>query len=164
MNSTYWIRHTWMTAVLVGLLSCSALAQRKNIALHKPVWTSSTDTKFQPRYITDGKISRDSKWQAGTTKAPHVVEVDLQHYYDITGLAVHSGLKDDEKKPDEMTQAAGFWSAKNFKLQYWDDANWTDLPRAEVHENRLVHATFDFAPAITTSRIRLICDDGEAIN
>ncbi len=159
-----WTRHTVMTALLVALVGCYATAQVKNIALHKPVWASSSNDAFPPAKITDGKISRHSKWQAGTTKAPHVVEIDLQHYYDITSLTVHSGLKDDEKKPDEMTQAAGFWSVKNFKLQYWDDANWTDLPRAEVHENRLVHATFNFKPTITTSKVRLICDDGEAIN
>lgn len=161
---TNWIKQTLIAVLLTGLVNSYGIAQPKNIALHKPVWTSSLDKQFSPQYITDGKISRDSKWQAGTTRAPHIIEIDLQQYYDVTGMVVHSGIKDDEKKADEETQAAGFWSVKNFKLQYWDDANWTDLPRAEVHENRLVQAPFDFNPAITTSKIRMICDDGEAIN
>jgi hypothetical protein len=71
---------------------------------------------------------------------------------------------DSEKKPGEMTQAAGFWSIKNFKVQYWDDANWTDLPGSEVHENRLTTVVFTYKPAVTTFKIRLVCDDGEPIN
>jgi hypothetical protein len=77
---------------------------------------------------------------------------------------VHSGIADNEKKASEMNQAAGFWSVKNFKMQYWDDANWSDFPKAEIHENRLVAASFKFKPAVTTFKIRLVCDDGEAIN
>jgi hypothetical protein len=152
-------------SILVLLVSSWATyAQQVNIALNKPVTTSSEDKAFPAKKITDGIISRSSKWQAGTNKAPHIVEIDLLKYYNITELVVHSGILDSEKKADEMTQAAGFWSAKNFKMQYWDDANWTDFPKAEIHENRLASASFKFAPAVTTFKIRLVCDDGEAIN
>jgi hypothetical protein len=139
-------------------------AQETNIALHKPVSVSSVDKANPAKNVTDGVISRTSKWQAGNNKAPHILEIDLQKYYNITRLIVHSGITDQEKKADEMSQAAGFWSVKNFKLQYWDDANWTDFPKGEVHENRLVAASFNFKPAVTTFKIRLVCDDGEAIN
>ena len=139
-------------------------AQQNNIALHKPVSVSSEDQAYPAKNITDGVISRTSKWQAGNGKAPHVLEIDLQKYYNIHRIVVHSGITDQEKKPDEMTQAAGFWSVKNFKMQYWDDANWTDFPKTEVHENRLVAAGFSFNPAVTTFKIRLVCDDGEPIN
>ncbi len=150
-------------------LSAAVMAQdqpavQMNIALHKPVFASSEDQAFPAKNVTDGAISRRSKWQAGTNKAPHLLEIDLQRYYNIDELVVHSGITDAEKKPDEMTQAAGFWSAKNFKMQYWDDANWTDFPKAEVHENRLTAVSFKFKPAVTTFKIRLVCDDGEAIN
>jgi hypothetical protein len=139
-------------------------AQQVNVALHKPVWASSEDKLFPAAKITDGIISRNSKWQASTGKAPHTIEIDLGKYYNVTDLIVHSGISEKEKKADEMTQAAGFWSVKNFKLQYWDDANWTDFPKAEVHENRLVDARFSFAPAVITYKIRLVCDDGEPIS
>ncbi|WP_345955784.1 discoidin domain-containing protein [Mucilaginibacter sp. PAMB04168] len=141
-----------------------AYAQQNNIALHKPVLASSESKAFPASRITDGVISRNGKWEAGTSKAPHTVEIDLKKYYNITAITVHSGITDQEKKQDEMTQAAGFWSVKNFKLQYWDDANWTDFPKGEVHENRLVAAAFPFKPAVTSYKIRLICDDGEPIN
>ena len=144
-------------------LSFDTRAQ-ENIALHKPVSVSSEDQAFPAKNITDGKINRTSKWQASTNKAPHIVEIDLKKYYNINELIVHSGITDQEKKPNEMTQVAGFWSVKNFKLQYWDDANWTDFPKAEIHENRQVAASFKFKPTVTTFKIRLVCDDGEAIN
>lgn len=150
--------------LLLLFSSFAAYAQHANIALYKPVSVSSEDKTFPAKNITDGIISRNSKWVAGNNKAPHLVEIDLQKYYNINKLVIHSGIADAEKKPDELTQAAGFWSAKNFKMQYWDDANWTDFPKAEIHENRLVSASFELKPAVTTFKIRLVCDDGEAIN
>lgn len=152
-------------SILLSLFSSfTVYAQHSNIALHKPVSVSSADKNFPAKNVTDGIISRNAKWQASTNKAPHILEIDLQKYYNITELIVHSGITDAEKKPTEMNQAAGFWSAKNFKMQYWDDANWTDFPKAEIHENRQVAASFKFEPAVTTFKIRMICDDGEAIN
>ena len=122
------------------LISCAAYSQETNIALHKPVAVSSEANGFPASNIVDGKISRNSKWQAANGKAPHIVEIDLKKYFNISEIRVHSGITDAEKNADEMNQAAGFWSAKNFKMQYWDDANWSDLPKSEVHENRLTSA------------------------
>lgn len=151
----------WALFLLVRSFS---MAQPTNIALHKPVLVSSEAPGFPAANIVDGTISRTSKWQAANGKAPHVVEIDLKKYHTVQELRIHSGIPDSEKRPDEMTQAAGFWSVKNFKLQYWDDANWSDFPKSEIHENRLTTVVFTYQPAITTSRIRLVCDDGEPIN
>lgn len=152
--------------LITGLVTVNnqVFAQQHNLALKKTVQVSSEDSAHPAKNITDGKISRNSKWQASSGKTPHVIEIDLQKYANVTEIIVHSGILDQEKKSDEMVQAAGFWSVKNFKLQYWDDANWSDFPKAEVHENRLIAAGFKFSPAITTYKIRLICDDGEPIN
>ncbi|WP_316810948.1 discoidin domain-containing protein [Pedobacter heparinus] len=141
-----------------------AFAQQQNIALHQEVTVSSEAAGHPAGNMVDGKISRSSTWKASSGKAPHIVELNFNKYYNISEIRIHSGITDQEKKPDEMTQAAGFWSVKNFKLQYWDDANWTDFPKAEVHENRLVAAGFSFIPAVTTFKIRLVCDDGEPIS
>jgi hypothetical protein len=146
------------------LISAPGFSQQKNLALGKPVTVTSEAKGFPATNMVDGKISRTSKWEAANSKAPHIVEVDLQKYCNISEIRVHSGIMDSEKRPDEITQAAGFWSVKNFKLQYWDDANWSDFPQSEVHENRLTSAVFTYKPAITTFKIRLICDDGEPIS
>ena len=103
--------------ILLLIIGFAGFAQQKNIALHKPVSVSSEDKNYPAKNVTDGIISRSSKWQAGTNKAPHILEIDLQKYYNITEIIVHSGITDAEKKPNEMNQAAGFWSAKNFKIR-----------------------------------------------
>lgn len=139
-------------------------AQQQNIALNKEVTVSSEAEGYPAGNIVDGKISRSSVWRAASAKAPHIVEINFNKYYNVQELRVHSGIMDQEKKADEMSQAAGFWSLKNFKLQYWDDANWTDFPKAEVHENRLTNVVMQFQPAVTTFKIRLVCDDGEPIS
>ncbi|MEO7444653.1 MAG: discoidin domain-containing protein [Ferruginibacter sp.] len=154
------------TAVISLFVCCSVTvkAQQQNIALHKPVTVSSEDKLHPASNMVDGKITRNSVWKAANGNPPHIVEIDLQKYYNISEIKIHSGIMDSEKRPDEMTQAAGFWSIKNFKLQYWDDANWSDFPKSEVHENRQIAAVFNYNPAISTFKIRLVCDDGEPIS
>lgn len=136
----------------------------RNVALAKPATASSQTREHPAGQAVDGKISRTSKWEAANGKPPHVLEVDLQKYYAINQVRVHSGLLDTEKRSNEQTQAAGFWSLKNFKVQYWDDANWSDFPKSEVHENRLTTVAFRYETPVITSRIRIVCDDGEAVN
>src|SRR5690606_11487723 len=94
----------------------------------------------------------------------HILEIDLQKYCNISSIVVHTGIPENELTPAESTQAAGFWAAKNFKLQYWDDANWTDIPNSEVHENRLTAVKFNFSQLINTYLIRFVCDAGEPIS
>ena len=53
--------------------SAAVFAQHKNIALNKPVFVTSEDKNFPAKHVTDGVISRNAKWQAGTNKAPHVL-------------------------------------------------------------------------------------------
>jgi hypothetical protein len=138
--------------------------QEKNIALNKPITATSEQPENPASNAVDGEISRDSKWMAATGSAPHILEVDLRKYYKINEIRLHSGILEEEKLPNEKTQAAGFWSVKNFKFQYWDDANWNDFPKTEVKENRLTTAVFKFDPTITTFKIRMVSDDGEPIN
>lgn len=148
-------------AIFTGL---HAAAQQQNVALHKPVAATSQTAAGPAANITDGKISRHARWEAANGKAPHIIEIDLKKYYNINELRIHTGIADAEKQPDETTQAAGFWSMKNFKMQYWDDANWSDFPKSEVHENRLTTVVFSYSPTVSTYKIRLVCDDGEPVN
>jgi hypothetical protein len=150
--------------IFLVLINTVSFSQEKNIALQKPVVTTSEAVGFPPSKITDGNISRTSKWEAANGKAPHIIEIDLKKYYTISEIKVHSGIMDAEKGSDETSQAAGFWSMKNFKMQYWDDANWSDFPKSEIHENRHTTVVFTYKPAVTTFKMRLVCDDGEPIS
>lgn len=146
------------------LMTCMLSSAQQNITLHKPVMATSEDAGNPATNAVDGKISRTSKWMASASKPPHIFEINLLKYYTINEVRVHSGIMDSEKETGEMTQAAGFWSMKNFKLQYWDDANWSDFPKSEVHENRLTTVAFKYNSPVTTYKIRLVCDDGEPIS
>jgi hypothetical protein len=147
-----------------SLISFSSFAQEKNVALNKPVVANSEDSSYPAKNAVDGKITRNSKWMSGNSKPPHILEIDLEKYCNISRIVVYSGIPEAERTTAETSQAAGFWSAKNFKLQYWDDANWTDIPNTEVHENRLTAVPFSFSPALNTYKLRFVCDDGEPVN
>jgi hypothetical protein len=149
------------------LMLCSVISysqQKKNIALGKPVIATSEDSKYSASNAVDGMITRESKWMTSTGKAPHILEIDLQKYCNVNEVVVHTGIPESEKTAGEATQAAGFWTAKNFKLQYWDDANWSDMPNTEIHENRVIDVHYNFTFPINTFKIRFICDDGDPIN
>lgn len=152
-----------LTSTLV-LTSFFLFAQQKNIAIGKRVTANSENPSFPANNVVDGKISRNSKWMSADVKPPHILEVDFPTYCNISQIVIHTGIPDAERTAAENAKAAGFWSAKNFKLQYWDDANWTDIPNTEVHENRLTTVKFDFSISLNTFRLRLVCDDGEPIS
>lgn len=148
----------------VLFFTTSIYAQQVNVALHKPVVANSEAPGFPAKNVTDGIITRNSKWMSANVKPPHILEINLQKYCNISSIVVHTGIPENERTPAEASQAAGFWSAKNFKLQYWDDANWTDIPNTEVHENRLTDVKYTFTQPINTFKVRFVCDDGEAIS
>lgn len=159
------MRHFFTFFLIAGIgFLTPAWGQEKNLALHKPVTATSEDKQYPAKNVVDGIINRKSKWMTSSGKAPHILEIDLQKYCNINEVDVYTGIEEAERTPAETTQAAGFWSAKNFRMQYWDDSNWTDFPNAEVLENRLVHVKFKFSPVITTYKVRFVCDDGEPIN
>ncbi|HEY4205207.1 MAG TPA: sialate O-acetylesterase, partial [Puia sp.] len=152
------------TAAPASSAATAAPAQGKDLALHMPVYANSENKKYPAANVTDGRITRESKWMSGDVQPPHILEINLRKYCNISRVVVHTGIPEAERTPAESAQAAGFWSAKNFKLQYWDDANWTDIPSSEVHENRLTDVPFNFSPAINTYKLRFVCDDGEPIS
>lgn len=142
------------------------LAQEKttNIALGMQVQASSELAEYPASNIVDGKITRESIWMSATNKAPHIIEINFEKYCNISEIKFHSGILENERTISEKNQANGFWSVKNFKIQYWDDANWTDFPKASVLENRETTAVFTFENPISTFKIRMIADDGEKIS
>lgn len=136
-----------------------------NIAKNKPVYSSSETKKYPASKAVDGTITRDSKWMTNpATLPPHFLEIDLQKYFQIDSVVIHTGIPEKDRTPAETGQAAGFWAVKHFRLQYWDDANWTDIPSTEITENRQTAAGFQFSPPILTFKMRLVAYDGEPLN
>ena len=158
------MKYKIMIASLFLFITLLSYAQEKNVALNKPVVANSENGSFPAKNVVDGKVTRNSKWMSGSVKPPHILEIDLKKYCNINRIVVYTGIPEAERTTSESMQAAGFWSAKNFKLQYWDDANWTDIPNTELHENRLTAVPYSFSPALNTFKLRFVCDDGEPIS
>lgn len=139
-------------------------AENINVALHKPVTASSQQKDFPASNVTDGVVTRKSAWMSSeSARPPHVLDINLEKYYDVDRIVIYTGIPELERTDKEQGRAPGFWSMKNFKIQYWDDANWTDLPNTECTENRLDKLEFTFSFRLTTFQIRLISTDGEPI-
>ena len=156
---------TLVFLMFAGLTLIGQAVVTKNIARNKPVTASSETGKYPGTSAVDGKVTRDSKWMtAQVAPPPHFLEIDLQKYFHINRVIVHTGIPENEHTSGENGQAPGFWAVKHFRLQYWDDANWTDIPKTEVTENRQTAAAFTFAPAILTYKLRFVAFDGEPLN
>jgi hypothetical protein len=149
---------------LVFLGQGYAQEKKVNLALNMKVEASSEMPEYPASNIVDGKITRESKWMSATHKAPHSIEINFERYCNISEIRFHSGIPKEERTAKEKNQANGFWSVKNFKIQYWDDANWTDFPKASVLENRETIVDFSFENPISTFKIRMAADDGEKIS
>ena len=159
-NYTFYL--CFITLVFLG--EVNAQQETVNLALNKRIEASSEMADYPAGNMIDGEITRESIWMSAKSTPPHIIEINLERYCNIYELRIHSGILEEEKTSSEKNQANGFWSVKNFKIQYWDDANWTDFPNGSVLENRLVTANFIFENPISTYKIRMVCDDGEQIS
>ena len=138
--------------------------QGKNLFREASVAVSSIQENHLPEYAVDGRLDRASTWMSNRWKsAPHIIEIVLPFYAVLDSVVLYSGIPEHEMKESEKNRAAGFWCVKNLCIQYWDDANWTDIDetiRTENREDRLVLA---FNRPVTSSRFRMVSTDGEPV-
>lgn len=152
-----------LTLVAIGLGTLAAEAQT-NLFLGAAVEASTTNPRTEVQMAVDGKFTRRTTWEsAPTSRPPHILEVTLPRYCDIDSIVVYTGIPEKEKKQAEKGQHDGFWCVKNFILQYWDDANWTDIEGTLTTENRLDRVAFTFKTPITSFKFRIYSTDGEPI-
>lgn len=154
-----------LSVVLLLLCSGSAAAQQgQNLFRGARVHAVDHRRNYEPEKAVDGHHYRSSTWMPATrTKPPYWLEVELEHYCDIDSVVIYTGIPEGERTAAESTQAAGYWNMKNFIVQYWDDANWSDIDETLTTENRLDKVVFRFRPAITSFRFRIRSTDGEPI-
>lgn len=119
---------------------------------------------YEAEKAVDGLHFRSSTWMpANGSRSPYVLEVSLDRYCDIDSMVIYTGIPKGERTQSESLQSAGYWNMKNFIIQYWDDANWTDIGETLTTENRLDKVVFRFRPAVTSFRFRIRSTDGEPI-
>ena len=156
---------TLCSVVLLALCGESFATQRgQNLFRGARVAALNSRRNYEPEKAVDGQHYRASTWMpANGAKPPYLLEVELEKYCDIDSLVIYTGIPEGERKENEMGRAAGYWNMKNFIVQYWDDANWSDIDETLTTENRLDRVVFHFRPAITSFRFRIRSTDGEPI-
>lgn len=151
-------------AAVVALSGSISSYGQDNLFRRASISVSSEQDRFPSSKLIDGDLSRKSTWMTDRWKrAPHIIEVNLPVYVNLDSIVLHTGILPEEMRQEETGKAAGYWCAKNFSLQYWDDANWTDIAGTSTTENRLERVVFRFPNPITSFRFRFVCTDGEQI-
>ena len=136
--------------------------ERRNVFRGAEVYSSGSRDGYPESLAVDGRFTRDSRW-ISSSAYPHLLEVSLRNYCEVDSLVIVTGIPDAQKEAHEKHQKAGYWNVKNFILQYWDDANWTDLDETYTTENRLDTVSFRLSRPVTSCRFRLKSTDGEAV-
>jgi len=96
-----------------------------NIALNKPVKTSSSSTIAG--FITDGDKTDKSTWISDIEKEKWI-EIDLLKPYDIGGMTIYTGSSYGVYTgPDRV---------RNFKVQYSANGSWNDIPQLTLTNNK----------------------------
>lgn len=157
-------KKTLISVLLQLLLVPAAFGQSGNLFLGSKVAVSSCQDKFSPEGAVDGKYTKFSAWMSNRWKTPpHILDITLPYYAVIDSVVVFSGIPENEQTAAEKKMAPGFHSVKNLSLQYWDDANWTDIPETVVTENRLDRLVLRLERPVTSFRFRLVSTDGEPV-
>ncbi len=155
-------KKTIIAIICLGLLPSGVPAARENLFRSGTVSVSSAEN-LAP-FINDGRHDRESTWISGMESGkPHIVEISLDFYCTVDSVAIHTGIPAAQMTREELHQAAGYWCMKNFILQYWDDANWTDISETYTTENRLDRISFSFRTPVKSCRFRIVSTDGEPI-
>ena len=154
----------WCLGLLMLCSEVLAARHGQNLFRGARIHAANYRRNYEPEKAVDGQHYRVSTWMpANRTKPPYLLEVELDHYCDIDSMVIYTGIPEGERTTTESTQAAGYWNMKNFIIQYWDDANWSDIDETLTTENRLDKVVFRFTPRITSFRFRIRSTDGEPI-
>lgn len=165
------IRRPFFSILLAVFLGIGAEAQpaqptrpARNLFRGARVAALDARRNYEAAKAVDGQHFRSSTWMpANGSRPPYLLEVSLDRYCDIDSMVIYTGIPEGERTQAESMQSAGYWNMKNFIIQYWDDANWTDIGETLTTENRLDKIVFRFRPAVTSFRFRIRSTDGEPI-
>ncbi len=122
----------------------AARAQPVNAALGKQIIVSSEDGNYRGSLAVDGIADTAHAWKTAAGKAgPHFMEIDLHKYHRLSSIII-TGM------PGTATTLQHLLS-----LQYWDDANWTDLAAPVTIDPDQNAVIFTLSQPVTTFSIRV---------
>ncbi len=139
-----------------------------NVALASYGATAMASSTYNDRFPADGAINGEHSgafWAAGggwndktSGVYPDWVEVDFNVTQTISQIDVYT-LRDQYKTstpPITDIQTFSLYGARDFQVQYWDGADFVNVPGGAVFGNNRVRRRFVFLTPITTDRIRVL--------
>jgi hypothetical protein len=139
---------------------------RLNQALVANGGAASASSTLSGLYSPFGAINGDRRgigwgngggWNDGTLNVyPDWLAVQFNSPKTIDEVDVFS-MQDNFTTPVEPTPNMVFttWGLRSFDIQYFDGANWVNIPGASITNNNLVWRKFTFTP-VTTTAIRIM--------
>lgn len=114
----------------------------QNVALHKPVKTSSNlNDSYDGSKAVDGIISSASRWITVAGEGlEHWIEVDLRKEYGLYSFKVHKHLYNEFLLP-------------NFTFQVQKEGEWVDVSRVENYLGEIYELVF--SEEVVTDKVRL---------
>jgi hypothetical protein len=140
-----------------------------NVALASNGSTAVASTSANASFLAGGAIDGEHNgntwgsnggWNDRTRGVfPDDIQVNFNTNQTIREIDVYT-LKDDFNSGSVVTDTTTFTAngIRDFNVQYWTGAAWTNVPGGAVTGNNLVKRKFIF-PDITTDRIRVVIND-----
>jgi hypothetical protein len=133
------------TSPLVLLLALWATAAAAPQPLQpKSATASSALAKYPASKAIDGKVSDDSRWVGEKSSSPSWLAIDLGETLKLSGVHLFTGYGDKDVISD-------------FKIQFWSDGKWRDIPSAIVSGNKssALAIPFDQTVSVESDKLRL---------
>lgn len=145
-----------------------ALSNVENVALNKDVVASTELNQYKAELAVDGIYNTStSRWTSRYHRGegilpPHWLEIDLAGRFVLYKAEVWTGnLHRNHPDNHEMAEAA----VKDFKLQYWVNGQWVDIPGGTVEGNSTGNPRVEliFTQPITTEKVRLYTEEEDNV-
>ncbi len=133
-----------LTLFVLALTATASAAPAPKPLKVKSAAASSSLPKYTAANAIDGKITDDSRWVSEKSTEPSWITLDLEEKRKLAGIHLFTGF-----------------GAKNvvetFKVQFWSDGKWVDIPSAEVSANKAnaLAIAFDQTVSVVTDKLRV---------
>ena len=129
---------------LTTFIALTAAATAATPLKPKAATASSENPRYPASKAIDGKVSDDSRWVGKASTSPSWLALDLGEKRKLAGVHLFNGFG-----------AKDVISA--FKIQFWSDGKWVDIPSAEVSNNKAnaLAIAFDQTVTVETDKLRL---------
>ena len=126
--------------LVASLTSAAAIEPLKP----KAVTASSTLGEYAAANAIDGKVSDASRWVSKPSADPAWLAVDLGAVQQLAGVHLFTGFGSADVIAD-------------FKIQFWSDGKWADIPSATITANKAhsLAIPFDQTVTVKTDKLRL---------